>query len=130
MNLIKNTKVPVVGICYGFELIARTFDCSLSLSNELIDGEKEIELISNDEIFSGIPTIFYGTECHRFVLDKLNNHIIGLAKSDDGYEMIRVKGKPIWGFQFHPEIDSREPSGKKVFTNLLKHIQETIDSLI
>lgn len=64
-------------------------------------------------------------ENHRWVVEKLGPDLIGLARSKLGYEIIRHSTKPIYGFQFHPEMLTKETKGAVIFNNLVKLIQKT-----
>jgi len=52
ITLIKNSKKPIIGICYGCELIVKTFDGVLERSAEDHHGIIDIDILSDDNIFN------------------------------------------------------------------------------
>jgi GMP synthase-like glutamine amidotransferase len=58
-------------------------------------------------------------ESHRYQISSLGKNLVGLAKSEFGYEIIQVLEKKVYGFQFHPEANKEINSGKTLFKNFL-----------
>jgi carbamoylphosphate synthase small subunit len=48
---------------------------------------------------------------------------VGLANSIEGIEIIKHKDKPIYGFQFHPEMFPNLSDGDELFANIVKIVQ-------
>lgn len=115
---VKETTIPVFGICLGYEIIAHAFSAELLLMKRREKGLLEISPIKRNGIFKNIKD-FSVYENHRWVVKNLPKDLIGLAKSKDGYEVIKHKKKPIYGFQFHPEMFVGKSSGDEIFRNLL-----------
>ena len=113
IEFIKNTIMPVVGICLGCQLIAKAFGGSLSKLDEKINGICDIE-------FSGKKHKVY--ESHKYVIHDLPPELSVIGHSDTGPEIIRHQTKPILGFQFHPEVYPRKSDGKTLFWKIMKDI--------
>ena len=114
-RIIKSGK-PVIGICFGCELIAQTFGGTVS---ELADEQKgiyEIEILS-DKL--GGPKKIKVYEGHRQFIPKMPDNFEVLAKSNKGPEIIKHTTLPIYGLQFHPENMIEETDGDELFLNLL-----------
>lgn len=120
-DLIKNSNTPIIGICYGAELIAAAFNCKLEESNEKVEEIINIETIKDDPIFNGLYE-FEVYESHRFNIIELSDQVEGYAKSDNGYEIIKHTTKDIWGLQFHPEKYVDETSGDEIFLNIIENL--------
>lgn len=118
-QLIIDSTVPVLGICYGAQLIANTFGGKIIHLPEKRIGIIEVSVIEEDEIFKGIKD-FSVYESHEYCILQLSDELRGLARSADGYEVIKHKDRPIYGFQFHPELDTQKAYGDDIFRNLLK----------
>ena len=118
IDLIRNNQKPLLGICLGAELLGFTFGASLKRMKKKEKGIVKLEIDSDDGIFEGMNNIFV-YESHRWVIKELGSTLVGLARSTDGYEIIKHKDFPFYGFQFHPEMLVDRTSGEKIFRNLI-----------
>lgn len=121
IEIIKNTSIPIFGICLGFELICYVYKESLEKLKEKEKCIKEIEILKRDKIFEGVKELKV-FEAHKFYVKEVNN-LIPLAKSKTGIEIVRHLTKPIYGVQFHPEIRLENNNGFKVLKNFLKNLK-------
>lgn len=121
ITLIQKTLTPLIGICYGCELIAVSFGGTLKdrgqNSQERVPFP--IEVIQNDPIFLG-KTDFMAYDAHRWIIDKTPNTLEILAKSVHGPEVIRHRERPLYGFQFHPEKLQDQTFGDEIFHTLVQ----------
>ncbi len=117
IKTILRSNIPILGICLGFELIVYSFGGKLKELPEKEKGIIEIEVIQKDPIFQELNKIRV-FESHRWIAEELPKDLIALAKSKDGIEIIKHITRPIYGFQFHPEIIV-DKSDLKIFNNLL-----------
>lgn len=122
INLLKNTKSAVLGICFGFELIAYSFGALLKQLPSKSQRIISINRTADDQLFTGISKIEV-FESHRWVVEKMPAEIVGLANSIEGIEIIKHKDKPIYGFQFHPEMFPNLSDGDELFANFVKIVQ-------
>ncbi len=122
VELVRKTKKPVLGICFGLKLIAYAFGGrSVKLSKKRT-GIVKIKVIKKDEILNSSDFKVY--ESHCWALKKLPKDFIGLAESKDGFEIIKHRKKMIYAFQFHPEMSIKKTSGAEIFDNLLNLIKK------
>ncbi len=120
IDLIKTTTTPIIGICYGCELIARAFGGSLADHGEE-SKERDlvrVEVVADDPMFAG-RTEFEAYDAHRWVIASLPPEVRVLARSEHGPEVIRHTERLIWGFQFHPEKMVDESYADEIFTSLV-----------
>jgi len=115
--LVQTITVPVLGICFGFEIIARAFGALLVEQQASERGMLDIEPLQQHPIFSGLRT-FRVFENHRWVVQWLPDDLVGLARSRDGFEIVQHRDRPIIGFQFHPEMFPERSDGDDLFRNL------------
>ena len=97
------TDTPLLGICYGAEIINLCFGGTLMKLNKIISGSKKIITL---EAFLSIPTNFSFTayQSHGYAISKISNQMLKLAISPDNkIEAFKHINKNIFGFQFHPE---------------------------
>jgi len=115
LALIKKTKIPLLWICLGCQLIAHAFGSQLTLMpNKLI---KEIEI--RNWLDKQHYKVF---EAHKYAVTTLGKELKWVAKSIYWYEIIRHKTRPIRWFQFHPEVDIKHTQGKKILQEVLHSI--------
>jgi GMP synthase (glutamine-hydrolysing) len=119
IKLVKNSKTPIIGICEGCEIIAFSFGSILEKLIMKTRGIKEISLIGENTFITSLNN-FKVYEAHRFAITKLGKNLIGLAKSKDGFEIIKHKNKNIFGFQFHPEMLVERTLGDDIFRSLIQ----------
>lgn len=101
--------VPLLGICYGHQLIGRVLMGAQAVREKHSPefGWKKVRLLDQDSpLFRGIPPEFYVFCSHFDEVYELTLAFRLLAESDrckiQAYE---CGDKPIWGVQFHAEIN-------------------------
>lgn len=99
-NNIRNTKLPVLGICAGMQAVALAYGAKLTESCET--GMDEIRIIKDDEVFGEQRTI-QAYELHGMRMVPGENFNV-LAESGKGPEAVRHIDAPVWGVLFHPEV--------------------------
>lgn len=100
ISYLRTTQVPTLGICLGAELIAYTFGATLEYLNQPETGLRTIKVLIESQIFKGISS-FEVYESHKWAITKISDDLEGLARSDSGFEVIRHKTRPIYGFQLY-----------------------------
>lgn len=120
LDLIKKAKIPIFGICLGFQLICRAYGANMHDISDYEHCFLKITKIHSDPLLKGLPKNFIVYENHRHVVKKVNKSLISLAYSKDGIEAVKHRSKPIWGVQFHPEHFAKKNLGRKMLENFLK----------
>lgn len=112
-------EMPLFGSCWGHQFIARALGGSVAhdaLRAEM--GTKTIQLTEagqQDALFGTMPPVFRGNHGHHDRVTSLPSEAIELAYNETSpFQAFRIAGKPIYGTQFHPELD------KMTITNRLK----------
>lgn len=121
IELIKNINKPILGICFGFELIAHIYKSELTRSKEKEKGILDLEILQNDPIFNNLSNLKV-YESHRWIVRNVGEDLLALAKSEDGIEVIKHKYRPIYGVQFHPEMFADYTCGQTIIKNFLDQI--------
>lgn len=127
-RLIRETKVPLLGICGGFHLITMAYNFMVEKkqnhNGEFIKekGWREVNIIKNDPLFSGLPEIIIVDEGHSWETTELDHRFSMLAANDfSRIQALRMNGRPLWGVQFHPEINDKvHPHGGIILSNFIK----------
>lgn len=120
LELVKNTSKPIIGICLGCELIGHAFGATLQELPAREHGRVTIQVVESGPIFP-IST-FEAIENHRWVIRVPGAELVPLATSKDGIEVIRHRERPIYGFQFHPELDDADGIAARIFLDTIEHL--------
>ncbi|MDC1403802.1 gamma-glutamyl-gamma-aminobutyrate hydrolase family protein [Crocinitomicaceae bacterium] len=114
---IKNYDKPLLGICFGHQIIGLQYGAFGSKIKEDRDWQ-EIEQMETDSLFSRIPTVFQMMEDHCEVISIPAGFTL-LASSDASInEGMRHKDKNVFGVQFHPEVSGN--MGSVLIENFIK----------
>ena len=116
-------KVPILGICLGHQAIGQAFGGDVVKAPNMMHGKtSQIEVVNPSCIFEGLPKEFTQTRYHSLIVkkDTMPDIIEPLAYSKDDNELmaLKIKGKNIYGVQFHPESVMSE-YGKEILKNFL-----------
>ena len=118
---IFSKKIPILGICYGLQLIAKLYGGKIKSSKRkrefgraFIFKKRRSELTKN--FFKNKSSVWMSHEDAVVKLPK-NFQVIAYTK-DSRLTIIENKKKKIYGVQFHPEITHTD-NGKQIFKNFL-----------
>ena len=113
-------ETPLLGICYGQQMIAHIFGAKVGKGKSAEYGLCEITVDEQDIIFQGIEKPFRSWGSHFDELKELPKNFRKLAHSHScEIEAMRHQSKQIFGVQFHPEVWHTE-NGEKILENFLK----------
>lgn len=116
---IFNLNIPILGICYGMQLIVHLFGGEVKKLDVAEFGVYDINVDNTDDLFSNLPNIINIHMRHFDGTTELDNKFQILAGSSTCISAIKlVHPTPIYGVQFHPEIDTSDIS-KTIFTNFI-----------
>lgn len=123
-NIFK-TNIPILGICYGLQLIAYL------LGGKVISGRKEYgpafvrlwrTTAGKSALFSGLPEKFQVWMSHGVEVVEIPPGFKLLASTDRvKYAAIGDFKHKIYGVQFHPEVHHTS-YGREVLKNFVRHI--------
>ncbi|MDD2569060.1 MAG: glutamine-hydrolyzing GMP synthase, partial [Clostridia bacterium] len=113
--------LPMLGICYGMQLINQHFNGVVAPGVKTEYGEEEIYLNTECPLFDGLTDSENVLMSHGDSVAKLANGFEVSAKSGDVIAGIYNEKLKIYGVQFHPEVDLTE-HGKQMLTNFLTKI--------
>ncbi len=117
-------KKPIFGICLGHQSIAQVFGGEVIRAKNMMHGKtSKINVTKKSKIFDDVPNEFIQTRYHSLIVNKENlpDRIVPTSYSmdDDEIMSLEIKGKDIYGVQFHPESIMSE-HGFKIINNFLK----------
>lgn len=84
----------------------------------------ELHVDEPDDIFHGLPRGFVVWESHNDEVKELPDLFELLAHSENcPVEAVKVRSRPLYGLQFHPEVENTE-HGSEIFSNFLRVVEE------
>jgi GMP synthase (glutamine-hydrolysing) len=114
---ILDISIPVLGICFGHQIIGLQHGAFGSMMREDRDVQ-EIEFLQSDDLFSRMPTICQMMEDHCEAIS-IPEHFILLASSDVCVnEAMKHNTKALYGVQFHPEVSGN--MGRVLIENFIR----------
>src|SRR3989338_3988977 len=119
---IFNLDVPILGICYGRQLIVKHFGGEVVSAEKREFGKAEIEFERREPLFEtiGFPMQVWMSHCDRVTrLPKGFQPIAHTANSP--LAAVASEDRKIFGLQFHPEV-THTPEGNKLIENFLYQI--------
>lgn len=117
-------KLPILGICLGHQAIAQVFGGKVIRAKNMMHGKTSVISRTKDSnIYKNLPPKFTMTRYHSLVVENKNlpENIVVTSFSDDDNEImfLEIKGKNIYGVQYHPESILSE-HGYEILDNFLK----------
>ncbi len=129
-NLIQKCQIPILGICFGAQLIASYYNAKIKACNKREFGRTEIYINQLDTIVENIPTQKFDVwMSHNQNIDiglnsmenEMENELLQLISltKNDVVSIFKVKNRNIYGLQFHPEVFHTQ-YGSQIFDNFVK----------
>ena len=115
--------VPVLGICYGEQLLAYMLGGKVSKSNEREFGHGTLKISKKGRLFASLPKELSVWNSHGDRLTKLPEGFEAIASTENSpYATIQNVEKDFYGIQFHPEVAHSEQGLEAVsYTHLRAH---------
>lgn len=119
---IFDLKIPILGICYGDQLMAHMLGGSVETAPVREYGKCEINLDINSKLFSGIEEKETCFMSHTDYVKDIPHGFKTIANTDvcPNAAMENIE-KNIYGVQFHPEVE-HTPFGQKMISNFVHDI--------
>jgi anthranilate/para-aminobenzoate synthase component II len=121
-SIILGSDKPIIGICFGAQVIANTFDAEIEFLGEKRKGIFTISPTKQGSNFLGIHSSFQAYEGHSWAIKHLPKSFDAFAISDDGVEIFKHQTRPIYGIQFHPEHLTDQTFGDEIFRVILSQL--------
>ncbi len=121
LNKIR-AKVPVLGVCYGAQLMAQLSGGEVVASKIREYGRANLKSISKNELLKGIPVDSTVWMSHADTISTVPAGFEIVASTTDvKIAAYKIKDEPTYGIQFHPEV-THSVDGKKLLKNFLVDI--------
>lgn len=117
---------PVLGICYGMQLMSDHFGGVVDSNIVKEYGQNEIWVDNTVPIFDGMAENQKVLMSHGDTVKNVPNGFKVIGKSGEAIAAIGNEEKRMYGLQFHPEVDLTE-EGMKILENFIRKVAKYQD---
>lgn len=116
---IFNLGVPVLGVCYGMQLMSQQLGGAVEPGTEREYGKTEMTTVPGNELFAGLPEQFIVWMSHGDRVSKIPEGFqVSATSGNCPYAAIRNEAKKFYAIQFHPEVVHTQ-YGNQILGNFL-----------
>ncbi|MBD3257372.1 glutamine-hydrolyzing GMP synthase [candidate division GN15 bacterium] len=113
------TDIPVLGVCYGMQLIADNFGGVLRPATHREYGRSTLEVSGNGRLFDGVQSSSQVWMSHGDSIAELPDGFTVIGRTESlSTAAIADENRRFYGLQFHPEVHHTF-EGKKILNNFL-----------
>ena len=121
-ELLNDASFPILGICYGLQLIAHKLGGTVHPANSREYGYARLEVIDeSSRLFRGLPREMDVWMSHGDNVTALPSGFVTTARTAGAINAFEDTSRRIFGVQFHPEV-AHTPLGAQVLRNFLFEI--------
>ncbi|MCX8103128.1 MAG: glutamine-hydrolyzing GMP synthase [Candidatus Bipolaricaulota bacterium] len=139
---IYELKIPILGICYGMQLMAHDLGGQVLRGERREYGPSTLQIIQRDTLLEGLSEHEEVWMSHGDEIRALPTDFVCLAKTANiAHAAMKSRDGLLYGIQFHPEV-AHTPKGTAILKNFLfkvcriherwhpaDHVQEIIERL-
>ena len=119
---ILNLGIPVLGICYGMQLISHLLGGTVEQSNKREYGETLVDIDNTSPLFAGFENKNVCLMSHTYFVNKLPEGFKNIGHTSDCPNAgIADDNRKIYGIQFHPEVNLTK-NGTQIIENFVYNI--------
>ena len=123
---VVNSGVPILGICYGLQLMAYTLGGQVTPGREREYGSALVEIdqqaAQTNPLFADLPATLQVWMSHGDRVEQIPTGFHAIAHSDNSpLAAIADEARHLYGIQFHPEV-VHTPQGAALLENFVKRI--------
>jgi GMP synthase (glutamine-hydrolysing) len=121
-GLLENTDCPILGICYGLQIVAAALGGEVSPSASREYGSARLEICGPESpVFEGIPRQIDVWMSHGDHVTHLPPDFRVTARTKTSLNAVEHLSKRIYGLQFHPEV-AHTPEGSRILRNFVLNV--------
>ena len=122
VDAIRDSSVPVLGVCFGHQMIAHAFGSEVVHDSQHVLKFVKTRILAADSLFEGLPRTLMLLESRHEVVKSLPAGFELLATSEtSSIAAMKHRRRPLYGVQSHPERYSKEnPAGDRVVGNFVR----------
>jgi GMP synthase (glutamine-hydrolysing) len=119
VEFLHSMGVPVLGVCYGMQLLAKKGGGTVAASHTREYGPAQLAVVGDSVLFAGVGDLGQIWMSHSDTVKQLPAGASVIGKNQDGVPVALQFGPRCFGIQFHPEV-SHSHEGAKILANFLK----------
>jgi GMP synthase (glutamine-hydrolysing) len=117
LEYVKELEYPILGICLGHQIMAQAYGGEIGSAGMESYAQIQLNIEDENDIFKGIGPMMEVWASHKDEVTKLPPNFKILASSSIcGIEAMKHQEKPLYGIQFHPEVQHTK-KGPKLLEN-------------
>jgi GMP synthase (glutamine-hydrolysing) len=121
-EVVWESHVPLLGICYGLQLLAHSGGGHVVPSSEREYGAADIEVIRDSPLFAELPATHRVWMSHGDRVDRLPSGFVPIARSENSpLAAVADEERKRYGIQFHPEV-VHTVHGNQILRNFVRKI--------
>ncbi len=113
--------VPILGICYGLQLISYFLGGKVEPSSRREYGAAQIRQTAQSRLLSGLPADFPVWMSHGDHVTEAPPGFQVVANTESALGAVEDPARGFYGLQFHPEV-AHTPDGKRILGNFVRDI--------
>ena len=114
--------LPILGICYGMQLMTEHFGGRVKKAEHREYGHAEIAIDHSNGLFRGLEEKIPVWMSHGDAADEMPAEFVRLAHTKNArFAAIANLDTKLYGVQFHPEVH-HTPAGPKILKNFLSNV--------
>ncbi|RLD97864.1 MAG: GMP synthase (glutamine-hydrolyzing), partial [Aquificota bacterium] len=114
--------IPVLGICYGMQLMTHLLHGKVEKAAKREYGRAYLEILDQQDLFKDLPQHVEVWMSHGDRILELPPGFQALARTENSpLAAMANREKKLYGLQFHPEV-VHTPRGKEILANFAFHI--------
>lgn len=120
---IFNLGIPVLGICYGLQILIHTLGGEVIPGKAREYGKAMMKILDSSDLFEGLEGEIQVWMSHGDKVGKTpsGDFKVLASTSNTEYCAVQISDRSIYGIQFHPEV-VHTPQGKEIIKNFCHNI--------
>ena len=114
--------IPILGICYGMQLMCSTLGGKVKSSQKREYGRAFLNVVRRNDLMCRLPKKSVAWMSHGDKVTEIPNDFVTCASSGNTkFAVVANEKKRFFGVQFHPEVKHTE-KGKLLLSNFIKKV--------